>query len=84
MTTTECRRTLGVRHAAVIQWENGKRQLSPSTAFCIRLHMLGHLRAKATEFRDLYNDVPLKILAKKRAEKSTLMKIDIAEDFKVA
>lgn len=84
MTTTEFGRTLGVSHAAVIQWENGKRQLSPSTEFCIRLHMLGHLRAKATEFRDLYNDVPLKILAKKRAEKSTLMKIDIAEDFKVA
>jgi transcriptional regulator with XRE-family HTH domain len=84
MTATEFGRHFGVSHAAVIQWEKGKRVLTPSTEFCIRLHMLGHLRAKASEFRDLYQDIPLQVLAKKGTTKAAHIKVDIAEDFKVA
>ncbi|MBF8262820.1 MAG: hypothetical protein HW387_485 [Parachlamydiales bacterium] len=84
LTTANFGRIFGVTHAAVIQWENGKRQLTPSTEFCIRLHVLSHLRAKATEFRDLYNAVPLQVLAKEKTRKSTCLEIDISENFKVA
>jgi len=84
LTTTEFGRAFAVTHAAVIQWENGKRILTPSTEFCIRLHVLSHLRAKATEFRNLYNAVPLEVLAKENAKKAAHLEIDISDDFKVA
>ena len=83
MTTTVFGRTFGVSHVAVIQWENGKRQLSPSIEFCIRLHVLAHLHAKATEFRDLYNAVHLEVLAKQKKEKATPMEIT-AKDLETA
>ncbi len=84
LTTAKFGNLFGVTHAAVIQWENGKRQLTPSTEFCIRLHVLSHLRAKAAEFRDLYNAVPLKVLAKEKLGKTASLEIDISENFKVA
>jgi DNA-binding transcriptional regulator YiaG len=77
LTTAQFGRIFGVTHAAVIQWENGKRQLTPSTEFCIRLHVLGHLRAKATEFRDLYNAVPLEVLAKEKLKTTIHLEIDV-------
>jgi DNA-binding transcriptional regulator YiaG len=84
LTTAKFGRIFGVTHAAVIQWENGKRQLTPSTEFCIRLHVLGHLRAKAAEFRDLYNAVPLEVLAKEKIGAATRLEIDVSQNFKVA
>ena len=84
LTTMAFGRLFGVSHAAIIQWEKGKRQLTPSTEFCIRLHVLGHLRAKATEFRDLYNAVPLEVLAKEKVKKAAHLEIDVSDDFKVA
>jgi DNA-binding transcriptional regulator YiaG len=84
LTTAKFGRIFGVTHAAVIQWENGKRQLTPSTEFCIRLHVLNHLRVKAAEFRDLYNAVPLEVLAKEKLGKAAHLKIDVSENFKVA
>lgn len=84
LTTAKFGHIFGVTHAAVIQWENGKRQLTPSTEFCIRLHVLSHLRAKAVEFRDLYNAVPLALLAKEKSGKAAHLKIDVSENFKVA
>jgi DNA-binding transcriptional regulator YiaG len=84
LTTDKFGRLFGVTHAAVIQWENGKRQLTPSTEFCIRLHVLGHLRAKAGEFRDLYNAVPLAVLAKEKIKASSHLEIDVSQNFKVA
>ncbi len=84
LTTVKFGRIFGVTHAAVIQWENGKRQLSPSTEFCIRLHVLGHLRAKAAEFLDLYNSVPLEALAKEKSKATTHLEVDVSQNFKVA
>ena len=84
LTTDKFGRLFGVTHAAVIQWENGKRQLTPSTEFCIRLHVLGHLRAKAGEFRDLYNAVPLAVLAKGKTKADSHLEINIAQNFRVA
>lgn len=85
LTTAKFGRLFGVTHAAVIQWENGKRQLTPSTEFCIRLTILGHLQAKATEFRDLYNAVPLEVLAKEKMKTTaTHLEIDVSHNFKIA
>jgi DNA-binding transcriptional regulator YiaG len=84
LTTAKFGHIFGVTHAAVIQWENGKRHLTPSTEFCIRLHILGHLRAKAGEFRDLYNAVPLEVLAKEKIKAATHLEIDVSQNFKVA
>lgn len=84
LTTTEFGRTLGVTHSAVVQWENGKRQLTPSTEFCMRLHVLSHLRSKAADYRDLCHAVHLDVLANKKIRKATPLKIDISENFKVA
>jgi DNA-binding transcriptional regulator YiaG len=84
LTTTEFGRAFAVTHAAVVQWENGKRILTPSTEFCIRLHVLGHLRAKATEFRDLYKAVSLEEMTKEKPKKAAHLEIDVSEDFRVA
>src|SRR3990167_2635544 len=42
LTTTEFGKIFGVRHSAVVQWENGKRNLSPSIELCIRLYVQNH------------------------------------------
>jgi len=58
MTTTEFGKIFGVRHSAVVQWENGKRNLSPSIELCIRLYVMNHLHGvKDKEFRNLYNEI---------------------------
>ena len=77
-------RLFSVSHTAIIQWENGNRQLTASTEFCIYLHVLGHLRAKATEFRDLYNALPLEVLTKEKVKKVAHLEIDVSDDFQVA
>lgn len=58
MTTTAFGKIFGVRHSAVVQWENGKRNLSPSIELCIRLYVMNHLHGvKDKEFRDLYKEI---------------------------
>ncbi len=84
LTTTEFGRYFGVTHSAVVQWENGKRLVTPSTEFCIRLRLLDYLRVKAEEFRNLYNVVHLSVLAKKKPAKHSPIEVDIAENYKVA
>lgn len=84
MTTTEFGSLFGVTHSAIVQWENGKRLITPSTEFCIRLRILAHLQAKAEEFRNLYNAVHLSVLAKKKSVKRIVLEIDVSENFKVA
>lgn len=57
MTTTKFGKIFGVRHSAVVQWENGNRNISPSIELCVRLYVFDHLRAKDKEFRNLYNEI---------------------------
>lgn len=75
LTTTDFGRLFGVTHAAVLQWENGKRQLTPSTEFCIRLRSLDHLQAEDKEFRDLYDAVSLERLSGEEPKKIVLLEI---------
>jgi DNA-binding transcriptional regulator YiaG len=84
MTTTDFGKIFGVTHAAVLQWENGKRQLTPSTEFCIRLRILSHLKVKDKEFRNLYNTVSLEKLSNKESKKIVPLKIDASENLKIA
>lgn len=85
MTTTAFGKIFGVRHSAVVQWENGKRNLSPSIEFCIRLYVMDHLHAKDKEFRNLYNKISIEQLSKEVAEQSPPIEIDASEeDLKVA
>lgn len=76
LTTSDFGKLFGVTHAAVLQWENGRRRLTPSTEFCIRLRILSHLRAKDKEFRNLYNTVSLEKLSQGESKKIVLLKID--------
>ena len=85
ITTTEFGRMFGVSHAAVINWEKGKRRVSAAIELCIRLCVLNHLHVKDKEFRHLYNELSLEKLAKGRTEKIVPLKIDASSDeFKIA
>lgn len=84
LTTSDFGRSFGVSHAAVLQWEKGKRRLTPSTEFCIRLHILNHLHANSKEFRNLFNTVSLEKLSKEESKKIVPLKIDASEDLKIA
>lgn len=84
LTTSDFGRSFGVSHAAVLQWEKGKRRLTPSTEFCIRLHVLNHLHAKSKEFRSLFNTISLEKLSTAKAENNGPLEIDASEDLKIA
>ena len=84
MTTTQFGKIFGVTHVAVLQWESGKRRLSPSLELCIRLYILDHLHAKDKEFRNLYSKISLEELSKKRSEKIVPLEINALEDLKIA
>lgn len=84
LTTSDFGRSFGVSHAAVLQWEKGRRRLTPSTEFCIRLHVLNHLHAKSKEFWNLFNTVSLEKLSKEGLKKIIPLEIDASEDLKIA
>jgi DNA-binding transcriptional regulator YiaG len=84
MTTTEFGKIFGVRHSAVVQWENGKRNLSPSIEFCIRLYVMNYLHVKDKEFRNLYNKISIEQLSQKIEEKFPPIEIDASKDLKIA
>ncbi len=84
LTTSDFGKLFGVTHAAVLQWENGKRRLTPSTEFCIRLRILSHLHAKDKEFRNLYNTVSLEKLSQGESKKIVPIEIDTSENLQIA
>lgn len=84
MTTTEFGKALGLSHVAVVQWEGGKRRLSPPLELCIRLYVLDHLQAKDKEFRNLYGQISLEKLSKGKNQKVVPLAISAAEDLKIA
>lgn len=84
MTTTVFGKIFGVRHSAVVQWENGKRNLSPSIEICIRLYVLNHLRVKDKEFRDIYKELSIERLSKRIEGHFPPIEIDAADHLKIA
>lgn len=84
MTMTEFGRTFGVTHVAVLNWENGKRNISAPMEVCIRLFVLDHLRAKDKEFRSLYKIINLEQLSSHKERKIPLIAIDASDDLKIA
>jgi len=84
LTTTAFGKIFGVKHSAVVQWENGKRNLSPSIEICIRLHVLNHLHVKDKEFRSLYNKLSIEKLSAPVNKKVQPLEIDASEDLKIA
>ena len=84
MTTTEFGKIFGVRHSAVVQWENGKRNLSPSIELCIRLYVMNHLHVKDKEFRNLYNKISIEQLSQEVDDRFPPIEIDASEDLKIA
>ena len=84
MTTTEFSKIFGVRHSAVVQWENGKRNLSPSIEICIRLYVMNHLHVKDKEFRNLYNRISIEQLSQNGSHPSDPIEIDASDDLKIA
>ena len=83
LTSTEFGKFFGVTHSAVIQWENGKRNLSPSLELCIRLYVMNHLHVKDKEFRNLYNKITIEQLSQS-INKSILIEVDASDDLKIA
>ncbi len=71
-------------HVAVLKWENGERNVSPSLELCIRLYVLNHLHVRDKEFRNLYNHISLEKLSKPVEGNIHPLSIDIAEDLKLA
>lgn len=84
MTMAEFGKTFGVSHVAVLNWENGKRNISPPMELCIRLFVLDNLRAKDKEFRNFYNKISLEVLTGDREKKIYPISIDATEDLKIA
>ena len=84
LTTSDFGKMFGVTHVAVLQWENGKRRLTPSTEFCIRLCILSHLHVKDKEFRNLYNTISLEKLSKGDSEKIIQLKVNASEELRIA
>lgn len=84
MTMAEFGKTFGVTHVAVLNWENGKRNVSPPMEVCIRLFVLDHLRAKDKEFRSLYNILSLEKFSEHKEKRIPLISIDASEDLKTA
>ena len=82
LTTAEFGKIFGVTHSAVVQWENGKRNLSPSIEFCIRLYVLNHLHVK--EFRNLYNTISIEQLSQNIDRRVPPIEIDASDDLKIA
>jgi len=83
MTMAEFGKALGVTHVAIVNWESEKRNISPSMEVYIRLYVLEQLHARDKEFRKLYNEMSLEKLSKKEGKIHPL-KIDVAEDLKIA
>jgi transcriptional regulator with XRE-family HTH domain len=84
LTTTEFGKLFGVTHSAVVQWENGKRHLSPSIELCIRLHVMNHLHVKDKEFRNLYNKISVEQLSQRVGKQTPPIEIDASDDLKIA
>ena len=84
LTTTKFGKLFGVTHSAVIQWENGKRNLSPPLELCIRLFVLNHLHVKDKEFRNLYNKISIEQLSHRASKHFPPIEIDASEDLKIA
>jgi len=84
LTTTAFGKIFGVRHSAVVQWENGKRNLSPSIEICIRLYVMNHLHVKDKEFRNLYNNISIEQLSQEAVKQSSPMEIDASDDLRIA
>lgn len=84
LNTTEFGKIFGVRHSAVVQWENGNRNLSPTIEFCIRLYVFNHLKVKDKEFRNLYNKISIEQLSKDPEEELSPLAIDASEELKTA
>lgn len=83
MTTTAFGKLFGVSHAAVIKWESGKSQMSPSIDAYIRLFIMDHIKASNEEFRNLFSKLNLEKISKSKSEK--LIEIDgAANDLKMA
>lgn len=84
MSMVEFGKVFGVTHVAVVNWENGKRNMSPPMELCIRLYVLDHLQARDKEFRILYNKISLEALSKHKGGKIHPLAIDLTEDLKIA
>jgi len=84
LTTTEFGKVFGVTHSAVVQWENGKRNLSPSIELCIRLHVMNHLHVKDREFRNLYNNISIEKLSQNSNKHIHLIAVNATEDLRIA
>ncbi len=83
LATTEFGKIFGVTHSAVVQWENGKRNLNPAIELCIRLHVMNHLHVKDKEFRNLYNKISIEQLSQPH-KRIPLIEVDASDDLKIA
>ena len=85
MTTSEFGELLGVTHAAVVKWENGKSQIPATTEKCVRLYAYDHMKAKNDEFRKFYSEISIGQLAKHPKERSAKrIKVDATDMSMVA
>jgi DNA-binding transcriptional regulator YiaG len=84
LTTTEFGKIFGVTHSAVVQWENGKRNLSPPLELCIRLYAMNQLHIKDKEFRNLYNTISIEQFLHNVDKRVSPIKVDASEDLKIA
>ena len=83
MTTTEFGKIFGVSHSAVVQWENGKRNISSSIELWIRLYVFDHLNAKDKEFRNFYNEIVEHLSQEGEEGECYSIEVD-AKDLKIA
>lgn len=83
LTTTEFGKLFGVGHTAVVQWESGKRNVSPCIELCIRLYAMDKLQVGDKEFRNFYNQFDIEQIAKKSVKSAPIIEVD-AKDLKLA
>ena len=65
-TTTAFGQLFGYSHSAVLKWENQGdliARIAPTAELCLRLYILEFLQKKAADFKHLYDEIRIPILA---------------------
>jgi DNA-binding transcriptional regulator YiaG len=72
MSTHKFAEALGVTHVAVLHWEKDGKKMNAGTEIVLRLYVLNHLKVSDKVFRNIYNKLNLKAIAKRQIESSPL------------
>ncbi len=71
----------GYSHSAILKWENqgdAIAKIAPTAEICLRLYILKFLQKKASDFKNLYDEIRIPELAEHLKQSKTYMYIPIS------